>query len=105
MIIDMPEYRVIDADGNSVKTNTVLHPGSVIADELEGRGILKKDFAWKIGLQPSHLSDLLKGKRHVSAKLALKLEKLLGIEADLWLRLQMDYDFSIAKKELQNETD
>lgn len=97
----MPEYKVIDANGKPVKTNTVLHPGTVIADELEARGILKKDFALQIGLQPSHLSDLLKGKRHVSAKLALQLEKHLGIEADLWLRLQMVYDLAIARRELE----
>ncbi len=55
----------------------------------------------KIGLQPAHLSDLLKGKRHVSAKLALQLERHLGIDADLWLRLQMAYDLAIARRELE----
>jgi plasmid maintenance system antidote protein VapI len=51
-------------------------------------------------MQPSHLSDLLKGKRHV-AKLALKLEQHLQINASYWLRLQMAYDLFMAKKELQ----
>ncbi|MEJ7681596.1 MAG: HigA family addiction module antitoxin [Segetibacter sp.] len=97
----MPEYKVIDANGNPVETNITLHPGSVLADELEARNILKKDFAALIGLQPSHLSDLLKGKRHVSAKLALKLEQHLQINASFWLRVQIAYDLFMAKKELQ----
>lgn len=97
----MPEYKVIDANGRPVKTNRVLHPGTVIAEELEERGILKKDFAALIGLQPAHLSDLFKGKRHVSAKLALQLEKYLGIDTDFWLRLQMAYDVAIARKQLE----
>ena len=97
----MPEYKVIDAKGKPVKTNIELHPGTVIADELEARGIAKKDFALKIGLQPPHLSDLLKGKRHISAKLALQLERHLGIDADFWLRLQIAYDLAIARKALE----
>jgi addiction module HigA family antidote len=97
----MPEYKVIDANGKPVKTNTLLHPGSVIADELEARDILKKDFASAIGMHPSHLSDLLKAKRHVSAKLALQLEAHLGIDAGFWLRAQMAYDLAIARKELE----
>lgn len=97
----MSEYKVIDANGKPLKTNIALHPGLVIAGELEARKILKKDFAALIDLQPSHLSDLLKGKRHVSAKLALKLEKHLGINAAFWLRVQMAYDLFIVKKELQ----
>jgi len=96
----MPEYKVTDTNGHPVKTNIALHPGSVLADELEARNILKKDFAALIGLQPSHLSDLLKGKRHVSAKLALQFQKHLGIDAAFWLRLQMAYDLFMAKKEL-----
>lgn len=97
----MPEYKVIDADGKPLKTNILLHPGTVLAEELEERGILKKDFALKIGMQPSHLSDLLKGKRHVSAKLALQLERHLGIDAGFWLRAQMAYDLAIARRELE----
>lgn len=97
----MAEYKVIDASGKPVKTDILLHPGTVLTDELEARDILKKDFALAIGMHPSHLSDLLKGKRHVSAKLALQLEAQLGIDAGFWLRAQMAYDLGIARKELE----
>lgn len=97
----MAEYKVIDANGSPVKTNMLLHPGKVLAEELEARKILKKDFATTIGMQPPHLSDLIKGKRHVSAKLALQFEKRLGIDAGFWLRLQMAYDLAVARKELE----
>lgn len=97
----MPEYKVIDSNGKSVETSITLHPGEILSDELEARNILKKDFAVQIGLQPSHLSDLIKGKRYVSAKLALKLEQYLQINAAYWLRVQMAYDLFMAKKELE----
>jgi antitoxin HigA-1 len=97
----MIDDRVIGKNGKVLETDVTLHPGELLADELQARDILKKDFAAAIGMQPSHLSDLLKGKRHVSAKLALKLEQHLQINASYWLRLQMAYDLFMAKKELQ----
>lgn len=97
----MNNYEVIGRNGKVIETDVTLHPGEVLADELEARKILKKDFSALLDLQPSHLSDLLKGKRHVSAKLALKLEQHLEINAFYWLRLQIAYDLSIAKKELE----
>ena len=53
-----------------METDVTLHPGEILADELAARNILMKDFAAMIGMQPLHLSDSIKGKRHVSAKLA-----------------------------------
>lgn len=97
----MADYKIIGKNGEVLEIDVTLHPGEVVADELEARNILKKDFAALIGLQPSHLSDLLKGNRHVSAKLALQLEKHLGIDAAFWLRVQMAYDLFMAKKELE----
>jgi antitoxin HigA-1 len=97
----MGVYKVIGINGEVVETDVTLYPGELLADELQAREILKKDFAAAIGMQPSHLSDLLKGKRHVSAKLALKLEQHLQINAAYWLRLQIAYDLFMAKKELQ----
>ena len=97
----MAEYKVLGSDNKLLKTDVALHPGEILADELSAREILKKDFAATINLQPTHLSDLLKGKRHVSAKLALQLEKQLGIDAGFWLRVQVTYDLFMAKKELE----
>ena len=96
----MSVYKVVDSKGKELHTSTTLHPGEIIKEELEARAILKKDFAKQIGMQPTHFSDLLKGKRHVSAKLAIILEQELGIDAEFWLRVQMAYDLAIARKEL-----
>ena len=99
----MATYKVVDKNGKKLSTDILLHPGEVLADELTAREITQKDFAQKIKLQPPHLNDLLKGKRHVSARIALKIENELGIDAAYWLRLQMNYDLEVAKKEMQLE--
>lgn len=100
----MATYKVTDKNGKKITTDVLLHPGEVLADELEAREIKQKDFAQKIKLQAPHLNDLLKGKRHISARIAIKIEKETGIDADYWLRLQMAYDLAIARKEAAMET-
>jgi HTH-type transcriptional regulator/antitoxin HigA len=99
----MSTYKVIDKTGKRIYTDVTLHPGEVLADEISAREITQKEFAKKIKLLAPHFNDLLKGKRHVSARIALKLEKELGIDADYWLRLQMAYDLAIAKKAMKKE--
>ena len=94
----MNSYSVIGRNGRDLKTDGLLHPGEVLASEIEARGILKSDLAAALGIKPGNLTELLKGKRHVSALLALKMETLLGIDASLWLRLQGEFDLGVAKR-------
>lgn len=93
--------KIYGVKGNLLKAEILLHPGEVLGEELEARSISQKDFADKLGLRPSHLNELIKGKRHVSAIIALKLEKHLRIDAGFWMRLQMDYDLKMARKRLK----
>lgn len=84
-----------------------VHPGGILKEELRSRGIRQKDFAGKIGLQPTHLSALLNGKRNISATIAAKLEQELGIPATFWMSLQNSYELDkkeITQKESQPET-
>lgn len=73
-----------------------VHPGRVLKRELQARGIKQKDFASEIGMQPTHLSALLNGKRSVSNETASRLERSLGIDAYFWLNLQAKYDYAAA---------
>jgi HTH-type transcriptional regulator/antitoxin HigA len=88
----MNNYKVLNARGKEILTDITLHPGEVIQDELEARNIKKSLFAEQLGMKAGHFSELLHGKRHVSAATALKLEKLLGISAEYWMRVQVYYD-------------
>lgn len=68
------------------------HAGSILREELRGRGIKQKDFAAQIGMRPSHLSELLHGKRSVTEATARKLEDALDIPSSVWLSLQKAYE-------------
>jgi HTH-type transcriptional regulator/antitoxin HigA len=90
-------YKIVNSRGKGIQTDITLHPGEILNDELEARDIKKSFFAEQLGMKPGHLSELLHGKRHVSAATALKLEKLLGIPAEYWLRVQVYYDLFIER--------
>lgn len=86
-----------DMIANNLFPSNLIHPGEMIKDEIEFRGITQKALAEEIGVPASVLNEILNGKRAVTTEYALLLEAALGIEADLWLKLQSDYNKQIAK--------
>lgn len=97
----MAQYKTIGKKGNEIIPKIALHPGEVLDNELLAREIKKSVFAEKLGMKPGHLSELLRARRHVSAALAIKLEKLLDIKAEYWLRMQMYYDLFIEREKFK----
>ncbi len=80
-----------------------LHPGEVLQMEIEALKLKKTEFAAQLNIQASQLSELLHEKRHISAQMAIRLETLLGIDAEFWMRLQSAYDIAIERDRLAVE--
>ena len=97
----MSTYKVIGSNGKELRTDVLLHPGEVLEMEILSRGLTKSKFAMDIKMYPSHMSDILKGKRNITEEIALRLEKSLGISAEFWMRLQVEYNISV----LRSKTD
>lgn len=76
---------------------TTVHPGEILSDELDMRGIKQKDFASTIGMPASVLNNIIKGKRSVTPDIAILLEAALGKDAISWLRLQAERDLEVAR--------
>ena len=68
------------------------HPGEVLKDELDAREITQKEFAVEIGMQPTMLNEILKGKRSITPQVALFIEKALDIKAEFWVNMQSQFD-------------
>ncbi len=91
-------------------TNTLIpfkatHPGTLIKDELEVRDdMTQKDLAVLLAVKPSFLNEIIKGKRPVTADIAILLEESLGIPADYWMRFQSQYEIDSAKIKEKNIT-
>ena len=88
-----------DMIANNLTPSNLIHPGEMIKDEIEYRGISQKALAAEIGVPASVLNEVLNGKRAVTTEYALLLEAALGIEADLWLKLQSDHNKQKAKSD------
>lgn len=77
---------------NNLVSSRATHPGEVLREELECRGITQTRLAQEIGVKVSLLNELINGKRDFTVEYAMMLEAALGIEADFWLNLQSMYD-------------
>lgn len=68
------------------------HGGSILLDELRAKGIKQSEFCRKHGFSTTIINDIIKGKRNITAKTAIKLESALGINAEFWMRIQAMYE-------------
>lgn len=81
------------ATRNEAPALMAIHPGSILKEELIERSISQKDFAKMISMQPSHLSEIIKGKRSITKPVADKLEEALGIPSKDWINLQIGFEY------------
>ena len=76
-----------------------VHPGVVLAEDfLKGLEISQYRLAEGIVVSPRRISDIVNGKRSITADTALRLGKYFGVSSELWLNLQVDYDLRVAKR-------
>lgn len=74
------------------------HPGKVIKDEIEYRGISQRKLAETTGIAYSVLNEVLNGKRAMTTDYALLIGKALDIDAEFLIRMQAKYEMDLAKK-------
>ena len=84
---------------NNLEPHFLTHPGEVIKDELEFRGISQRRLATEIGVPASQLNEVLNAKRPLSTEMALLIEKALGLDAAPLLTLQMKYNLLSVKRD------
>lgn len=72
-----------------------IHVGMMLKPELEERGISQKELAKMIGMQPSHLSELMKGKRPMTTDIAFKIQDAIGISANVLMSMQAQYEHDV----------
>lgn len=68
------------------------HPGEVIKDEVEYRGISQRKLAEQLDMSYKALNDLLNGRRPLTTSTAMMIEAALDIPADSLMRLQLKYN-------------
>lgn len=81
-----------------IKNPKPLHPG-VVLNEIYMRemGINQSELAEMIGCLPKKINEIVNAKRSISPSFALDLERVLGTSAEMWVRMQAEYDLWVVR--------
>jgi addiction module HigA family antidote len=83
---------------NNLTPSEPTHPGEVLKEEVEYRGISQRKLAKQMNISYSLLNEVLNCKRPVTTEYALLFEAALGIEAEMLIKMQIRYNMQIAKQ-------
>ena len=84
---------------NNLESAYPTHPGTILKDEIEYRGITQHELARQMGLPYSALNEILNGHRPLTEKTALLFEAALGVDAEPLLGLQTDFNLRKMRKD------
>src|SRR5215472_2306564 len=79
-----------------------IHPSEILADELAELHKTPTELAREIHVPANRISQLIAGKRAMTADTALRLEKWLGVSAGFWMNLQKRYELDIAREQSED---
>lgn len=82
-----------------------IHPGEILTDELTELGISATELARQIKVPANRISQILSGKRSITADTALRLGRWFGTGPKIWLNLQQAYDLDVATLEMGSDLD
>ena len=74
------------------------HPGELLKDNVDELGLSVAEAAKGLGVTRQQLYNVINGKSAITPEMAVRLEKALGGTADLWLRMQVNYDLAQVRR-------
>lgn len=81
-----------------------VHPGEVLMkDFIEPLGLTRYRVAKEIRVPQRRIDEICSGKRAMTADTALRLGRLFGVEPQLWMNLQAQYDLEVAERDVGSQ--
>jgi len=78
-----------------------IRPGEILKEDfMETLKISINKLARDIGVPPNRISEIVNGKRAITADTALRLERYFSVDAQFWLNLQAGYDLKLTKQKI-----
>jgi addiction module HigA family antidote len=77
-----------------------IHPGLVLKEEIEARGLSAASFALRLRVPPQRIQEIVAGKRAITPETALRIGTALKTGARIWLAMQQAYDLRKVELEL-----
>jgi addiction module HigA family antidote len=84
--------------GETMKFHEV-HPGIILREELQARGLSANAFALKLRVPPQRIQEIVAGRRAITPETALRIGTALGTGARLWLAMQQAHDLRKVERE------
>lgn len=82
---------------------TAIHPGEVLLEDyMKPLGLKQYRVAKDVGVSTLQINQIVRGKRAITAEIALRLARYFKTSPDVWLRMQARYDLEMAQKRLGN---
>ena len=81
----------------------VSHPGRLLKRELAARKLSANRLSLDIGVPSGRITDILNGRRSITADTAVRLGRYFGNSAQFWLDLQGQYDIALVEREKRSE--
>jgi antitoxin HigA-1 len=75
------------------------HPGRLLKRELKARELSANQLALDLGVPSGRVTDILNGRRSITADTAVRLGRYFGNRAQFWLDLQSQYDIAVIERE------
>jgi addiction module HigA family antidote len=82
-----------------MKSKVTAHPGRLLKHELNARGLSANRLALDIGVPSGRITDILNGRRSITADTAVRLGRYFGNSAQFWLDLQGQFDIAMVERE------
>ncbi len=80
-----------------------IHPGETLAETLEELGMSQAELALRMGRPLQMISEIIQGKKAITAQSALQLERATGVPANFWNSSQRNYEATLARLEEERE--
>ena len=78
-----------------------IKPGEILREDfLEPLGISINQLSRDLFVPPNRISEIVSGRRGITADTALRLQRYFGVQAQFWLNLQTEYDLRIMKRKV-----
>ena len=90
---------------NTYRPDYVVPPGWILEERLEAHGISHAGFARRCGRSPKLISEIIAGTAPVAPETALQFEKVLGMDASVWLGIEADYQLRKAREVAAREAE
>ncbi|HJN49780.1 MAG: HigA family addiction module antitoxin [Pseudomonadales bacterium] len=83
-----------------------IHPGEILREDfMVPLGISINRLAREIAVPPGRISEIVNGRRGISADTSLRLARFFSVSAELWIGLQAEYDLRVARQQSADEID